>query len=213
MLRAWFEKIHSGKNETDIRFSNSLRKAAREYKRAPQRPELATQFWQELIATAVEKSGAGVAIPIVPDCDWPERDIKAELQKGRSLVYKFGLGYDKYGSIFPEMEIWLVQYRVPVPVTDENQTSGWVSTETIVDAPYRNTTEDQLRAQFAREGRTGATLETYILASQANKVLNGRYLDERLTCSILLGSVFFVNPSLKETLKQWVSTATPPIFP
>lgn len=69
---------------------------------------------------------------------------------------------------------------------------GWVSADTATDAPiqYRNTTQDELQEKLNREGRVGASLKTYILASQASRVLNGSFLDQGPTFSRLLGSRF-----------------------
>ena len=63
-------------------------------------------------------------------------------------------------------------------VTNDQNPSGWFDYETQIEAPYLDTTEEQLIEKVAQDGRRLLSLNEYIVASQDSKLLTGRYLDE-----------------------------------
>ncbi|MDO8620719.1 MAG: hypothetical protein Q7R31_00320 [Candidatus Levybacteria bacterium] len=163
----------------------------------PFSPEAVTNYWR----TKLQADGKRIGLSIsVPDCSWTEAEIRKPMVdvKGNEvpsmLVYvpqelmgKEGLV--RLGQMYPKMNNWSVQEDTSVQNSpDANKKGGWVKVEAIVDAPNLNTTQEDLEQHAKDKKYFAQTLNTFILASQANKDLTGRYLDEGSTWSRLLGS-------------------------
>lgn len=163
-----------------------LQSMAEEYSTQPHTPELVTKFWQTFLETSVKGQGLDISIPVV-SCDRTAEELEALKKEGRMWVPQTQLTYPQLGQIFPKMQSYTVQKDSPIK--DEfGQDAKGVDVEVDADAPNRNTTQKDLENLFKKQGRKGMKLSTYILASQASKVLTDHYLDEGFIWSRLLGS-------------------------
>lgn len=178
------------KRETKKSRQNSeelFQKLAQEYKNNPTDPEVNTRIWKAFLPE----------IDNIPTCDWTEEQIgvpiigvEGEQQPGMMIflpdLYRGREGLIRLGQRFPTMDSYSVQETTPI--VSETRPGGWIKIEASVDAPNRDTTEQQLNDHFESQGRLGQREETYILGGQFSKRVNGRYFDETDTWSRLLGS-------------------------
>lgn len=154
----------------------SLDNTVEALKSEPYNPNVVTDFWATLLTTSD-----------IVQCIYSSVDLKDLAKKDRrGPVYVPDFSYSQLGERFPKMGSWAV--AKDSTIKDERETVGWTDTEMVLEAPYRRTTEDQLREKFAKEGRVGARLKTGILASEASKLLVGHFFDEGATWSRYLGS-------------------------
>lgn len=163
-----------------------FQKLVQEYKDNPTDPEVNTRIWKVFLPE--------ISIPV---CDWTKEQIAApipgvegEQYEGMMIflpdLYKGREGLIRLGQRFPTMGSFSVQEATPI--VSDNRPGGWIKIEANVDAPNRNTTEQQLKDHFESQGRVGQREETYILGGQFSKRIYGRYFDETDTRSRLLGS-------------------------
>ncbi|WP_236794761.1 hypothetical protein [Amycolatopsis sp. GM8] len=80
-------------------------------------------------------------------------------------------------EIFPGMHSYAL--GADNVVTNVDDPYGWFDYEAGLDCPYCDTTEAELMARIAAEGRVLLTLNQYIVASQDSRVRTGHVLDER----------------------------------
>ncbi|MDP3724704.1 MAG: hypothetical protein Q8R11_03695 [bacterium] len=73
-------------------------------------------------------------------------------------------------------------------VTNEADRFGWFDYEVSIDAPYLDTTEEQLRERIAADGRLEMNVSEYIVAGEESKLFTGKFLDQGNTWARLLGS-------------------------
>lgn len=157
-------------------------------------PESVTNYWRAKLQ--VDGARAGLVVD-VPDCDWTEKEIKRPMVdiKGNPVAgmmvykpeqFKGKEGLILLGKMYPQMASYSV--REDTPITDMHETTGWVKVEAAIDAPNRNTRQKELEDFAKEQGYFGQRENTYILASQASKDLNGQYFDEDEIWSRLLAS-------------------------
>lgn len=163
-----------------------FQKLAEEYKKHPANPAINTKIWQAFLSEAN-----------VPACDWtaaeisaPIIDIEGKKHQGMMVFVPdefLGVaGLVKLGEKFPEMNNYST--KPGTPIESENRPGGWIKIEADIDAPNRNTTEEQLTNHFSSQSRLGQREAVFILGSQFSKRVNGHYFDEGLTSSRLPGS-------------------------
>lgn len=165
-----------------------LRAAIQEYKDQPHTPELITRVWQTIWGVDGQKAGLVIEVSV---CDRTQEELVKLEQEGRMLVYvppELSTQENRHllGEMFPKMKSYSTEKGNPV--TSEPNQYGWVDVEANVEAPNTNTNEGKLRSLFASQGREGVSLNSYIIASQFSKRVEGKYFDEGLTWSRLLGS-------------------------
>lgn len=162
-----------------------LKDIAQEYNTRPHTPELVTRFWQTFLESSIKIQGLDIPVPVV-SCDRTSGELEALKKENRMWVPEAKLTHPQLGQIFPKMQSYAVQKDNTI--TDEfGQDAKGVDVEADLDAPNRITTQKDLEKLFKSQGRKGMRLSTYILTSQASKILTGHYLDEN-TWSRLLGS-------------------------
>jgi len=162
----------------------SLKQATKEYKNKSANPELLTQFmsafWQEA-GQRIEKGYVVSEFPL------KSKEIKERAENGEMAIFvPEGVSRVDLGKMFPKMGSWAV--REGNSAVDVINNSGWFWIEASVDAPNRNTTQEQLEEKFKKERKQGQSLRSYIVGSQISKLLTGEYFDERSTWSRSLGS-------------------------
>lgn len=168
--------------------ANLLEVATKEYKESPTSPEKVTAFWQAFWM----ENGKKVDILVsVPECPCTQEQLEDMRRKDKTPIYiPEELSTQKtrhlLGKMFPEMQSHSV--KEGNGVTNEVQNFGWRSFDISVDAPYLKTNESQLEGVLTDSEEEKPTLDEYIIAGQANKLLVGRYLDEDTTVSRILGS-------------------------
>lgn len=163
-----------------------LEQAVREFKEKPHTPELVNRFWQTFLETSIESQGLDIPVPIV-SCDRTQEELEALKKEGRMWIPETKLTYPQLGKIFPKTGSWALQEDSSIKDEYKEDAKG-VDVEVDINAPNKNTTQQDLEKLFKKQGRNGMRLSTYILASQASKLLTNRYLDEGVTLSRLLGS-------------------------
>lgn len=163
-----------------------LRSIVKEYSAQPHTPELVANFWQTFLETPIQSQELDIPVPIV-SCDRTQEELDALNKEGRMWVPETKLTYPQLGRIFPKMQSYVL--REDSSIKDEfEQAAKGVDVEISIDSPNRDTKEEDLEKLFKSQGRKGIRLSTFILASQASKVLTGKYFDEGVTWSRLLGS-------------------------
>jgi len=164
--------------------SLSLELATKEYKNNPNSPEALTQFMCSFWAEAGQKTGKTYTVdnfPLIAE------EIKERTKKGQMAIFvPAEVRMVDLGKMFPEMGELAVQ-KVNSAV-DTVGNSGWVWIEPFINAPNTDTTQEQLEDKFKKEGRQGQSLRSYIVGGQISKLLTGKYFDEGITWSRLLGS-------------------------
>jgi len=179
-------KLNGGK---DIPFPTSgqplgLERVTREYKNEPTNPEYLTQFMSAFWAEAGQRIGKSIVVSEFPS---RSKEIKERAESGQMAIFVPAEVYRvDLGKMFPKMGSWAVQEDNSV--VDVVNNSGWLWIESSIDAPNRNTTQEQLERKFKKEGKKGQSLRTYIVGGQVSKLLAGEYFDEGSTWSRLLGS-------------------------
>lgn len=76
---------------------------------------------------------------------------------------------------------WVDSVQEGNPVTNDYSPSGWFDYEASIDAPYLDTSEDQLLERTRKHGRKLLSLNQYIVAFQDSKLFTDHYLDEKST--------------------------------
>ena len=160
---------------------DSLALAIEAYKNQPRTPELVTQthqaIWQargELIDETFD----------VPPCTYTQKGLEKLKKEGKRVGYlppevATQAGRHKLGEMYPEMGSYSVQEGNPV--TNDYSPSGWFDYEVSINAPYLDTTEDQLLERTRENGRKLLSLNQYIVAFQDSKLFTDHYLDEKST--------------------------------
>lgn len=165
------------------------------YKEQPTNPELVSKFWQLFVENSIaaanvreSDSEKHITVPNVPWLDRTQNELEVLRQEGRMMAYNPGLSYEQLGRVFPAMGSWSVKEESAIEdVVD--QAPAWMDVEASIDAPNLGTTQKQLESIFEAAGKRGQKLSTYIMGSQASKVLIGRYFDQSgLAWSRLPGS-------------------------
>lgn len=168
-----------------------LQQAVTEYIANPHNPEVVTASFHAIWHVRAEKlKRVGVEITL-PGDGYSEEELKRLEANGRRPGYlppELATQEARHllAVIWPEMGSFSV--KEGNPVTNEENLSGWFDYEASVDAPFTNTTEDQLRKAIKKEGKNGINLNEYIVAGEDSKLLTGRYLNEGKTGVRLLGS-------------------------
>ena len=158
-----------------------LQQIAAEFAKQPLTPELVTQthqaIWQargELIDETFD----------VPPCTYTQKGLEKLKKEGKRVGYlppevATRAGRHKLGEMYPEMGSYSVQEGNPV--TNDYSPSGWFDYEVSINAPYLDTTEDQLLERTRENGRKLLSLNQYIVAFQDSKLFTDHYLDEKST--------------------------------
>ncbi len=172
-----------------------LEVVAKEYLENPFKPEAVTNFWQAFWQVPRGEFANDTETFEVPDCNWTKEELQEpmfdvdgspvpslmacipEELRGRE-------GLIKLGKMFSVMPIMGNPSRVPDANTTINNDStsdktGYVKVEAGLTAlDTKGKTDDEIRAIFASHGAQGQRLATFIIASQASRVLNGSLFDQ-----------------------------------
>lgn len=165
----------------------NLKQVVQEYKKNPTSPEKATAFWQAFWAENGKKVDISVS---VPECPFTQEQLKEMRRKDKGPIYvpeELSIQKTRHllGKIFPKMQSHSVEEDNSV--TNEVARSGWRQFDISIDAPHLGIDESQLRKDMVSQGDEEPSLNEYIVASQASKLLTGKYLDEN-TWSRIFGS-------------------------
>jgi hypothetical protein len=146
-------------------------------------PEAATRAFREIW----RERGAviGADFDVAP-CPYTEAELIALDAAGRRVGYlppELATQRSRHllAAIFPLLRSFALLEGNPVRNLDNP--SGWFDYDATEEAPYLHTDEPDLLAAVAAEGRTLASLNQYVVATQDSKLLTGSYLDERRTWS------------------------------
>jgi hypothetical protein len=166
----------------------SLEAATEAYQENLHSPELTTAFWEVFWTENGKKASLDLA---VPQCPWDETQIKEMAKRGKApivLPEEVSTQESRHllGQMFPKMNNHST--REGNAITNKVDHFGWRQFDTALDAPHAKKTEDKLREIMTSQGDEEPTLNEYIVASQASKLLTGHYLDEK-TVSIIFGSL------------------------
>lgn len=166
--------------------SSTLLDAIAELKDNPFSPELVTNFWQTFLESSIKRRGLDIPLPVV-SCDRTSEGLEALEKEEKMWVPETKLSYLILGKIFPNTNSETVQAYSPIKDEYKQNVRG-VDVEANIYSPNRNTAQKDLKKLFKSQGRKGMRLSTFILASQANKLLTNHYFDDDSTWSLLLGS-------------------------
>jgi len=160
----------------------------REFKASPLTPELVTKTFQTIWQVRGESAGLEV---VVAPCDRSAKELRELAKAGRRIGYLPEQSMTQenrplFAKMFPQLGSHSVQEGNSV--TNEANRFGWFDYEASVDAPYLDTTEDQLRERIAADGRLEMNVSEYIVASEDSKLFTGKFLDQGNTWARLLGS-------------------------
>lgn len=159
-----------------------------EYRKTPTSPEKVTAFWQAFWAENGGRIGSSIS---VPKCLFTSEQLRNMRKKDKGPIYipeEFSTQETRHllGKMFPEMRSHSVEEENSV--TNEVQNFGWRGFDMSVDAPHLETNESQLKSALVSNEEKEPTLNEYIIAGQASKLLTGKYLDEGATISRIFGS-------------------------
>jgi hypothetical protein len=172
-------------------FAAVLKKETKEFKKDLFNPEKATAFWQAFW----NKNGNKIdfAVNVTP-CPIEEEQIRIAAKSGIGLIFvpegaATQLERPILGKMFPKMHNLSVRPE-DNEVRNIDSHSGWRFFDMQAHPLVPGTTEPEVRLSMQGRHAEAATLNEYIIASQAAKVLTGKYLDEAHYYSRLIGSVF-----------------------
>lgn len=159
---------------------NRLKQAASEFNTQPHTPELITRTFQAIWQVRGELIGATYEVSPCPYTQEQLADLEAHGRRMGYLPAQLATQQTRHllGRMFPEMKSYSV--REGNPVTNDRSPSVWFDYE-AADAPYTDTTENQLMARVKADGRELLNLNQYIVAAQDSKLFTGHYLDEGRT--------------------------------
>lgn len=162
--------------------------AVREFKASPLTPELVTKTFQTIWQVRGESAGVEV---VIPPCDRSAEELVELVKAGRRIGYlpeqvMTQESRPLFAKMFPRLGSHSVQEGNSV--TNEANRFGWFDYEVSVDAPYLDTTEDQLKERIAADGRLEMNVSEYIVAGEDSKLFTGKFLDQGNTWARLLGS-------------------------
>jgi len=165
----------------------SLERAVAEFNTRPHTPELINETFETI--WYVRGRLVGLTFEVTP-CPYTKEelaDLKAEGRRVGFLPPKLATQQVRHrlGEIFPKMQSHSI--HKDNLVTNDEDPSGWFDYEAEIDAPYTNTTEEQLRDKLEEDERRLLSLNQYIIAGQDSKLFTEKYLDETGT-SVRLGS-------------------------
>ncbi|GAA1857511.1 hypothetical protein GCM10009836_42150 [Pseudonocardia ailaonensis] len=161
----------------------TLEDAMAAYRANPTDPDVVTSAFREIWR---ERAAAAGTVHDVPPCPYTAAELAAVDAAGRRVGYlpaelATQRTRHRLAAIFPLLRSFALFEGNPV--TNLDNPSGWFDYDAGTDAPYLGSDEHDLVAAVAAEGRTLASLNQYIVATQDSKLLTGRYLDERVTWS------------------------------
>lgn len=161
--------------------------ATREYKKRPVNPEKTTAFWQAFWTENGKKANLSIS---VPECLFTQKQLEEMRRKDKGPIYlpeELSTQDSRHllGKIFSKMQSHSV--KEGNSVTNEVVRFGWRQFDMSLDAPHLGTNENQLKEAMVSQGDKEPTLNEYIVAGQASKLLTGKYLDEG-SWSRILGS-------------------------
>lgn len=166
--------------------AEALKNLAQEYNTNPHTPELINRFWKTFLETSIRTQGLDISVPAI-ECDRTLVELEALRKNDRMWVPETKLTYSQLDKIFPKMESHVLQQDRLIKDEFEQDAKG-VDVEASIDSPNRKTKEKDLEELFKFQGRKGMRLSTFILTSQASKLLIKQYLDEGNTWSRFLGT-------------------------
>lgn len=167
---------------------DALALAVREFKTGPLTPELVTKTFRTI--WQVRGDAAGLEIVVAP-CDRSAEELARLAKAGRRIGYLPKEVMTQEGRpLFAKMFPWLRSHSVEErnSVTNEVNRFGWFDYEASVDAPYPDTTEDQLREIIATKRELEMNASEYIVAGEDSRLFTGKFLDQGNTRARLLGS-------------------------
>lgn len=195
-----FKKGEAEKAPAIIALERTLQLAAEKYKENTDSPEYLSEFYQALWNLYRVNMGLSSKDVEVVSSTYTKQDLN-DLRQLKVPELCFYLpqivstapeGLVLLGKAFPFMLSWSLQENTSVRnVNKQGQTInqyGWMSVEAVVNAPYTETTQEQLEDIFKNEGRVGQTLNVYAASSQAIKNIYDQYPDEIYSYVRLLGS-------------------------
>ena len=162
--------------------------AVRELNASSLTPELVTKTFQTIWQVRGESAGVEV---VIPPCDRSAEELVELVKAGRRIGYlPEQVMTQKDRPLFAKMFPRLGSHSVKEgnSVTNEANRFGWFDYEASVDAPYLDTTEDQLRERITADGRLEMNVSEYIVAGEDSKLFTGKFLDHGNTWARLLGS-------------------------
>lgn len=193
-----FNVVDPGPKTPAVSEDLQLQSVVREYNAKPHTSELVTNFWQTFLETLIKTLGLNILVPIIV-CDRTPEELEVLKKDGRMWIPETKLTYAQLDKIFPKMGSHVLQQDRLIRDKFQQNAKG-VDVEASIDSLNRKTEEKDLEELFKSQGRKGMRLSTFILTSQASKLLTNQYLDEGTTWSRLLGTRyggFVVNANFK----------------
>ncbi len=167
------------------------------YNSEPHTPELVTKTLRAVFNYwAARATKRGVKLPdiVIPPLnvagnllEQPTKDIEGNFVPTITIFcpheFEGKKGLILLGEMFPLMGSRTIKYNTPVQ--SENDETGWLNVEAILDAPNLDTNESQLRQHFNSLGRDGMNENAYILLSQFVRLTRGEFIDLKTLCRLL----------------------------
>lgn len=180
----------------------TLEAVKKEYIKNPFSPEYTSEFDQAFFYARKRQMRLSCADLVVPQCPYTEVQLRSFMEPDGDLdefIYPDGVlyvpeiistapeGIKILRRGWPEMgDGWPFRYKRSDKVLQNYKSlCGHMITESVLDAPYPYTKENEVKRIFEQKGREGQTLNIYIVASNRSKELYGKYFDEDSRCRIL----------------------------
>jgi len=158
-----------------------VRTIIKEYARNPWDRDTVSKTWSELWKS--ENWGDDFYEYDVPDCDRTSDEIEELHDEGRMMVYVPPALSTKESRflLLQEFEPYVtVSNGEEVRGVNTKEQSGWIDVEYDVryDHPTRGLTPSEADTALQKRGRTGQTLNTYIVASVFHRLIYGQFFDD-----------------------------------
>lgn len=165
--------------EDELKRASLLELFIHENKALPSTPEGVRFFWQLFITDRIAQSGIGLSVPEVPLPNITDSELAESQEQGLGLVFDPGFDYPILEKLFPKK---LPTHHLITACRYDTQPNepGYYNIETGNESPNRNMSGTEFMESLKFKGRMGLSLKRYIWGSQANRLINGRFFDDRM---------------------------------
>jgi len=176
------------------RIDLDLKIAIEDYRSKLHTPELISNTWRLIWRAWGYKLNLLIK---TPDCNISQTELTELENQGLMLVYippKLAAPEDVFllNALF-HLNNNPLMYK-NLNYQNINNNGGWYDIEKSIDAPNANMNEAELIGLFIAKKRDPQRFNTYVIGSQASKLLTGNYFDEK-THSLIIGSRRLINIS------------------
>jgi len=165
----------------DLTTPQSLLKAVKEFNTKPHTPDLITKTFQTIWTVRSEelkKQGVYVEFALL-HCPYTQKKIQQLEKEGkRTGLRLLENNPSLLATLWPGMDVDINEGELEA-INNKTVVLDWFNYENSIDAPHLNTTEEQLKQEFEKQGRQMLDITNdYLIAAQDSKLITDYYLGE-----------------------------------